>query len=598
MIQIKDLVKQYGDAMIFDHAEYTFPENGLICLLGASGSGKSTLLNLLAGFDSDYSGTVTVGGVDLKELSEDELCAYRRDQVGFVFQDYHLLSGYTVLENVLLGSELRGLSMQAGLAKAKALLERVGLKEKQDQKIENLSGGQKQRAAITRALMGEATVILADEPTGALDRGNSTEIMALLKKIAQEKLVIVVTHDQKICSFADEVIAVEDGQIVCKEKRGDMPYGGRTITLKPAGKASVLRRGFKNFRVHFLRYLTVGLAISIGIFCFVLSLSFGNTMGQSIDQFKEKNTAFNCGYVKVENGDTGKIVDLLKADSRIKTVYEQYKLSDVTLKFDGRAETMAEKYPMPKAAESMSYGQMPKTGQNEIALSPSLAKKFMNNINELIGKQTVLMLDGKEYSLTVSGIFNAGYDDFYVSSDLERELYQGTKESCYAVSYEVENFEDVVPVSKELSANGIVSKDAAKEAEALQSTFQTISRLFLTVSALILLIGLFISAVLLIKLQNSRYREIGLLSALGFSRRYIRRMIACENLLLAAMAGVLNAVWIGAGIAASILWNFSFGFSAPQLILSTLAVFAVIIGISQAASYRLLHTQPAEALRM
>ena len=104
-------------------------------------------------------------------------------------------------------------------------------------------------------------------------------------------------------------------------------------------------------------------------------------MGQSIDQFKEKNTAFNCGYVKVENGDTDKIVDLLKADSRIKTVYEQYKLSDVTLKFDGRAETMAEKYPMPKAAESMSYGQMPKTGQNEIALSPSLAKKFMNNIN-------------------------------------------------------------------------------------------------------------------------------------------------------------------------------------------------------------------------
>jgi ABC-type lipoprotein export system ATPase subunit len=97
MIQIKNLTKKYGDTVIFNNASYTFPDRGIVCLLGASGCGKSTLLNMLAGFDSDYSGNITVGGVQLNGLSDDKLCAYRRDCIGFVFQNYHLLTGYTVL---------------------------------------------------------------------------------------------------------------------------------------------------------------------------------------------------------------------------------------------------------------------------------------------------------------------------------------------------------------------------------------------------------------------------------------------------------------------------------------------------------------------
>ncbi len=165
MIQVNNLTKKYGNSLILDDTNFRFPNKGLVCLLGASGSGKSTLLNMLAGFDSDYSGEITVCGTSISKMNEDELCAYRRDNIGFIFQNYHLLSGYTVLENIMLHCELNGLDEQTNVENAKELLNRIGISEKESEKIENLSGGQKQRVAIARALISNPNIILADEPT-------------------------------------------------------------------------------------------------------------------------------------------------------------------------------------------------------------------------------------------------------------------------------------------------------------------------------------------------------------------------------------------------------------------------------------------------
>jgi ABC-type lipoprotein export system ATPase subunit len=597
MIQIKNLTKKYGDTVIFNNASYTFPDRGIVCLLGASGCGKSTLLNMLAGFDSDYSGNITVGGVQLNGLSDDKLCAYRRDCIGFVFQNYHLLTGYTVLENILLPCELSNEDKQTNLQNAKSFLKTVKLSQKENEKIENLSGGQKQRVAIARALMGNPDIILADEPTGALDRSNSTEIMTLLKEIAKDKLVVVITHDQKICDFADEIISIENGIIAYKSATVQKDESSnKTIILKPSAKVSAFKRGAKNFRVHLKRYVAVSLAISISVLCFVLSLSSGNIMEQSIDDFKTKNTAFNNGYVKSEGGSD--VFDLLKADERVENVYLQYKINDITLDFNGKNETMAEKYPMPKATESMSYGTMPKMGQNEIALSPSLAKKFMSNISDLVGKEITLIFDDKEYELTVSGIFNAGYDDFFISSDVEQKLYQNIKNEEYcSVNYDVKNFEDIVPVSQMLNYKNIASKNAEKEVGALQSMFQNLSRLFLIVSVLILAIGLFISVILLVKLQNSRYKELGLLSALGFNRSTIQKMIISENVILSTMAGIFNAVLIGCTYAIGLSFNLPINILGLQVGISILSTIILIVLITLFASHKLIHTEPAVALR-
>jgi len=408
-------------------------------------------------------------------------------------------------------------------------------------------------------------------------------------------LVIVITHDQKVCSFADDIIHIEKGKIIATEigTRTDIADTNK-LSLKKAVKGSAFKRGLKNFNVHIKR--AVSLAISIGILAFMLSLSSGNMMEKSISDFKNKNTAFNNGYIKGENDGT--IFEMLTSDKRIENVYYQYKITDVTLRLGNKTEAMAEKYPMPKAAENFSYGAMPKAGENEIALSPSLAKKFKNDISNLLGSELTLEYGEREYSLTISGIYNAGYDDFFVSSDIEQTFYENMdSEKHYSISYDVKDFEDIVSVSQMLADKKIDSKTSAKEVGALQNTFNSLSRLFLIVSILILAIGLFISTVLLIKQQNSRYKELGLLSALGFNKGAIGKMIVSENMLLSAMSSIINAVLVGCTYIIGIIFHLAIIITPLQILLSILSTGVVVILISILASYKLIRTEPAAALR-
>lgn len=596
MIKIKNLTKKYGKNEILSHANFTFPDSGLVCLLGASGCGKSTLLNLLAGFDTDYSGEIVVGGTSISKMNAEALCAYRRDNIGFIFQNYNLLAGYTVVENILLACELQAGSDERNKEKVKVILKRLNMLDKENEKVENLSGGQKQRVAIARALINQPSIILADEPTGALDRKNSTEIMELLKEISTDCLVLVITHDQKICAFAEKTISIKEGKII-GAWAGSQVSNGVGLKEKETVKGSAFARGMKNFKVHLTRYMAVSLAISIGVLAFVLSLSSGNSMENSISDFKEKNTAFNNGYIQVEQEEKS-IFSLLQSDQRTQTVYYQYIIKNVTLQMGEQSHTLAEKYPMPKATQSMSYGVMPKMGKQQIALNPSLAKKFSHDISKLVGKEITLKQGAKEYKVTISGIFNADYDDFYISSDLEQAFYNATNDKkIYAISYDVKNFEDIVAVTQMLTDKEIQTKTAVMEVEALQNTFENLSRLFLLVSILILGIGLFISIILLVKLQNSRYREIGLLSALGFRKSTIRAMIINENILLSVMAAVFNAVLIGCAFLVSTVFNLGIIITAPQILLSVLGTGLVIVLIGMLASHKLIHTEPAVALR-
>lgn len=597
MIEIKNLSKNYGQTEIFDHMSFTFPNEGLVCILGASGCGKSTLLNILAGFDSDYTGDIRVMSSLINKMSTSELCSYRRDNIGFIFQNYHLLSGYTVLENIGLATELNTSSMTENEEAAIKLLDKLGLTEKTTEKVENLSGGQKQRVAIARALINAPSVLLADEPTGALDRKTSTEIMMILKELSKDRLVIVITHDSKCAEFADLTVAIEDGKLVTQQA---IPCIVSKTSLRKNSpmKVSVFRRGLKNYKVHLSRYIAVSMAISIGILCFILSLSSGNIIEKSIEEFQEKNTAFNNGYIKVED-DEKRIIEALKGDKRIENIYEQYVINNISLTLDGTTELMVEKYPTPKAIKKMSYGTMPKDGKNEIAISPSLAAKFGGEIKNLLGKTISLEYMDEIYPLTIRGIFNAEYDDIIISSDVEQKFYQKEMDGkVYSVSYDVTEFEDIVGVSTMLKENGFVSQNASAEVAAFQTTFQNLNHLFLTLSIIILSVCVFISAILLVKLQNSRYREIGLLSALGYTKSQIRNMVLSENILLSGTAALLNfflvviACMIGKAIGYGII------IELPQFLASIVLTVLTVIGISFFASIKLISTEPAKALRM
>lgn len=606
MVIIKNLTKSYGSQTILNNTSYTFPSTGLVCLLGPSGGGKSTLLNLIAGFDTDFEGQIIVSDADLSNSTEKELCAYRRDTIGFVFQNYHLLKGYTSLENITL---LEDISPEKNKEqKGIDLLNRLGLLQKTNESIENLSGGQKQRVAIARALMNDPALLLADEPTGALDRSNSEEIMKLLKEISFTRLVIVVTHDAKVCEYADCILRLTDGKIVeeittdANELVVEGSYNTNSVKSNPATtvassrKTSLWKRAKKNFSVHFLRYLCVSIALAIGIGAFLLSLSSRNLMAEGIEEFKKKNTAFQNGYLKLT--DDKSPYEELKTHPSIEQVYYQYKIKDVTLLYRGHEEVMAEKYPTPKASEGLSYGTMPRKGENEIAITPSLAKKLDQTISNLLGEKIELTYQGEKIVLTICGIYNASYDDFIVSSDLEQSFYQVlTDEKPYSITYDVTDFYDIIPIHNLLEEQGYEIKDAKEEASALLRTFENITRLFMVISLLILLTAIFLSTILLNKLQHARQREVGLLSALGYTKQNIKHMLSKETLLFSTLTTSITLLFLLVTQFICKTLGFPLSFTSLQILLTLGCTYLLVLALNGFFSYQLTRIEPANALR-
>lgn len=192
-----------------------FDKGELISIIGESGSGKSTLMNLIGGLDSDFSGDIWAGGENLSNLSDKQLDKYRKNKVGFVFQSFNLISHLSILDNVTLALTLSNVSEKERIAKATEMLKKVGLEDQLKKKPNQLSGGQKQRVAIARALINDPEIIIADEPTGALDSQTSMQILQILKEIADSgKLVIMVTHSEKVAKISSRVVEISDGRII------------------------------------------------------------------------------------------------------------------------------------------------------------------------------------------------------------------------------------------------------------------------------------------------------------------------------------------------------------------------------------------------
>ena len=219
MVELKHVTKRYeGKRVIFavQNVSLRVDKGELVAVMGPSGSGKSTLLNIIGGLDSPTDGTVIIDGVDTSSLDDDGLTRLRREKIGFVFQFFNLLPTLTAWENVAFALHLAGVPRRAARARAAEGLDLVGLKERQDHLPDELSGGEQQRVAMARALVGNPSLILADEPTGNLDSRTGQEVLALLKKLSSQfgSTVILVTHDSKAASVCGRIVNMRDGQIV------------------------------------------------------------------------------------------------------------------------------------------------------------------------------------------------------------------------------------------------------------------------------------------------------------------------------------------------------------------------------------------------
>ena len=219
MLEIKKIHKVYTTdnfkQTALDNVSLNFRESEFVSILGPSGSGKTTLLNIIGGLDKYTSGDLIINGVSTKKYNDRDWDTYRNHKIGFVFQSYNLISHQSVLSNVELALTLSGVSSSERKERAKEVLKQVGLEKHINKRPNQLSGGQMQRVAIARALINDPDIILADEPTGALDSETSKQIMDILKKISKDKLVIMVTHNPELAKeYSSRIIKLKDGKVI------------------------------------------------------------------------------------------------------------------------------------------------------------------------------------------------------------------------------------------------------------------------------------------------------------------------------------------------------------------------------------------------
>lgn len=304
MLQLKNIVKSYTVGELTQVAlkgiSLNFRENEFVSILGQSGSGKTTMLNIIGGLDRYDSGNLVINGVSTKKYRDADWDAYRNTSIGFVFQSYNLIPHQNVLSNVEMALTLSGVSRKERRKRAVEVLNKVGLQDHIHKKPNQLSGGQMQRVAIARALINNPDILLADEPTGALDTETSIQIMNLLKQIAEEKLVIMVTHNPELAeAYSTRIVNLKDGQITSDTNPFDAPEGSVEEKLTKNQKRvsmsfwTSLGLSFANLRTKIGRTILTSFAGSIGIIGIALILALSTGMNQYITRVqKETMTSY------------------------------------------------------------------------------------------------------------------------------------------------------------------------------------------------------------------------------------------------------------------------------------------------------------------
>jgi putative ABC transport system permease protein len=319
MLELKEIVKDYETASTTVHAlkkvSIKFRESEFVSILGHSGCGKTTLLNIIGGLDHYTSGDLIINGKSTKTYKDKDWDTYRNHSIGFVFQSYNLIPHQTVLSNVELALTLSGVSKSERRKRATEALERVGLGDQLDKKPNQMSGGQMQRVAIARALVNNPDILLADEPTGALDTATSVQIMELLKEIAQDKLVIMVTHNPELANtYSTRIIRLSDGVI----KDDTNPFDGTqqevdTVKVKKTSMSffTALSLSLNNLMTKKGRTFLTAFAGSIGIIGIALILSLSNGIQEYIDKVQEDTLSSYPIQINAQTMDTTSLMEAM-----------------------------------------------------------------------------------------------------------------------------------------------------------------------------------------------------------------------------------------------------------------------------------------------
>jgi macrolide transport system ATP-binding/permease protein len=564
-----------------------------VAIIGSSGSGKSTLMNLLGCLDRPTHGEYRFAGRPVGDLDRDELAALRREAFGFVFQSYNLISSANALENVEIPAIYAGTPAPERHARAEELLTRLGLGERLQNRPSQLSGGQQQRVSIARALMNDAEVILADEPTGALDSHSGQEVLALLKELSgQGKTVIIITHDREVASHADRLIEIKDGRIIADSGSRSEPAVQAVKTLdldeQPARVAvadtgEAVRMALRALKSNLFRTVLTLLGIVIGVASVVAMLAVGNGARQ---QVVERISSMGTNLLSVRPGApnmprsaTGVTATLTPADAQAIAVLDN--VTDALGELQGSATLRAGNIDYKTSITATNAG-MPVvrewplaqgsffTDSDErsyaavVVLGQTVAKNLFPDDSNPVGRYVLV----QNVPFQVVGVMSAkgatpwGQDQDDValmpfSTGSLRLFGQRYVQSITAHIADVSRIDETQErIREELLArhNGVEDfqiRNTASLLDAVTATQDTLTVLLGSIAAISLLVGgIGVMNIMLVNVTE-RTREIGIRMATGARTGNILQQFITEALVVSAIGGVLG-VLVGLGSAALI----------------------------------------------
>ncbi len=344
MLELRDITKNYelGGANVeaLKGVSIAFRSNEFVAILGHSGCGKTTLLNIVGGLDHYTSGDLIINNISTKKYNDKDWDAYRNHSVGFVFQSYNLIPHQTVLSNVELALTISGVSKAERRKRAIEALEKVGLGDQLNKKPNQMSGGQMQRVAIARALVNNPDILLADEPTGALDSDTSVQIMDILKEIAKEKLVIMVTHNPELAAeYANRIVRIKDG-LLTSDSNPYEPSAQEAIVKKSKHVSMSLKTAFSlslnNLMTKKGRTFMTAFAGSIGIIGIALILSLSNGINTYINKVQEDTLSSYPISIDAETTDTGNLINSMMEINvqKMENLHDYDKVYSNTIMYD------------------------------------------------------------------------------------------------------------------------------------------------------------------------------------------------------------------------------------------------------------------------
>ncbi|MHA8262445.1 ABC transporter ATP-binding protein/permease [Lactobacillaceae bacterium Melli_B3] len=619
LLELKDIRKSYylgkeefkvlkGISLEFNHGEF-------VSLLGESGGGKSTLMNIIGGLDSNYQGDVYLNGNSLKHDTDKQLDEYRRKTIGFIFQNFNLIGHMTILENVKISLEMSNLSHSEQVSRATKLLERVGLGEHIHKHPNQLSGGQKQRVAIARALASDPDIIIADEPTGALDAQNTDEILKLLDKIASEgKLVLTVTHSDKVAAYGTRIVHMANGKIDSDEKLRDAyttePSTG--MDLHPLHLWDTFKMAFQQMSYNIKRNLLIIFGGAIGIFSVIFMLGLGNGIKGYINHQIYSQINPNSVQVLKGSGDSATDISAItKSDINNKDIDKLENVKDVKsvekgamaitpqITYGNKSSQgqVLQTYNSTMLDKNIKKGDKP-SKLNTVLLPKSLAKKINKDPNSLVGKKVKLsfaVIDSKGQpvpmtkEVKVSGISDGISSAVSVSYDTLKGIYKDNNQKI-KTNFVTANIKGGVaavnPTQDRIKA--LKDSNGKKEfqitgAGSIVTTLNTYINLAVNVLAAIAGISLLVSAIMIIVVLYisvaERTKEIGILRALGVTKGNIRGLFFGEALLLglfSSLSAVIFAYLVQWGI--NSVAGGAIDYSIIQITLGN-AVFGIVIAI-------------------